>query len=136
MRRVLLVCLLLGPAAQAQEIACPKFYPYEDTVISDVPSQHSGKGVLKKQELSGASWMAGDFNDSFGEMVGQGDKVKGGVNVTVPTFAKWFVCWYGGGRSVAWWEELKPGTTTAGNCRIQIRKRIGRDPMDIRLVCR
>lgn len=136
MRRLLFVCLLLGPAAQAQEISCPKFYPAEDTGLADVPYQHSGKGVLKKQALSGASWMAGDFNDSFGEMAGRDDKVKGGVDIAVPTSAKWFVCWYGGGRSVAWWEEMKPGFTKAGNCKIQIRNGTGRDPMDIKLVCR
>jgi|AraplaDrversion2_2_1032049.scaffolds.fasta_scaffold00723_40 hypothetical protein len=136
MKRLLLVCLIFGTVAQAQEISCPKFYPFEDTVLGEVPYQHSGKGVLKRQELSGANWMAGDFNDTFGEMIGQSDKVKGGVDISVPSFAKWFVCWYGKGEAVAWWEELKPGANKAGTCKIQIRNKTGRDPMDIKLVCR
>src|SRR5438067_6761356 len=111
MKRLLIVCLLFAPAAKAQEISCPKFYPWQDTVLPEVPYRHNGKGVLNKQELSGAYWMAGEFNDTFGEMVGEAVKVKGGVDIAVPTFAKWFVCWYGGGRAVAWWEELKPDTT-------------------------
>jgi hypothetical protein len=135
MKRLLLICLFIVPAAQAQEISCPKFYPSEDAILTSVPYQHSGKGVLKKQELSGANWMAGDFNDTFGEMAGGSDKVKGGMDITVPTVAKWFVCWYGGGRTVGWWEELKPGAIK-GRCKIRVRNKIGRDPMDIKLVCK
>jgi hypothetical protein len=135
MKRLLLAVLLLTPVVRAQDISCPKFYPSEDTMLTEVPYRHSGKGILKKQELSGASWMGGDFNDTLGEMAGGSEKVKGGVDITIPTFAKWFVCWYGGGRGVAWWEELKP-SATKGNCRIQIRDKTGRDPMDIKLVCR
>jgi len=136
MKISLLGCLLLSAVAQAQEIACPKFYPSEDFVFADASYQHGGKGVLKKQELSGASWMGGDFNDTFGEMTGGIKKVKGGMETSVPTFAKWFVCWYGGGRAVAWWQELKPERVKAGNCRIQLRDKTGRDPMDARLVCK
>jgi hypothetical protein len=136
MKRLLFICLLFSAAARAQEISCPKFYPWADTVLGEVPYQHSGKGVLKKQELSGANWMAGDFNDTLGEMIGDSTRVKGGVDIVVPTFAKWFVCWYGGGSAVAWWEELKPGMTKAGKCKIQIRDKTGRDPMDIKLVCK
>lgn len=136
MRKLLLVCLLFSPVTQAQDISCPKFYPSEDTVLAELPYQHNGKGVLKKQELSGAGWMAGDFDDTLGEMDGGSEKVKGGVDIAVSTTAKWFVCWYGGGRAVAWWEELKPGANKAGNCKIQIRNKVGRDPMDIKLVCK
>lgn len=136
MKRLFFVCVVFSTAAQAQEISCPKFYPFEDTALAEVPYQHSGKGILKKQELSGANWMGGDFNDTFGEMAGKRDKVKGGVDVPVPGFAKWFVCWYGGGQAVAWWEALKPDAHKSGNCKIQIRDKIGRDPMDIKLVCK
>jgi hypothetical protein len=136
MKRLLVACLLFSTGAQAQEISCPKFYPFEDTVLAEIPYRHSGKGVIKKQELSGANWMAGEFNDTFGEMIGAREKVKGGVDVSVPSFAKWFVCWYGKGQTVAWWEELKPGANKAGNCKIQIRDKIGHDPIDIKLVCK
>jgi hypothetical protein len=136
MKKLLLLCLMFAAAAQAQEIVCPKFYPWEDTVLAEVPYQHTGKGVIKKQELSGANWMGGDFNDTFGEMAGGTDKVKGGVDIAVPTFAKWFVCWYGGGRAVTWWEELKPDTTKGKNCKIEVRNKVGRGPMDARLVCK
>jgi hypothetical protein len=138
MKKLLFAWLILAPAAQAQaqDISCPKFYPSEDTVLAETPHQFSGKGVLKKQELSGANWMGGDFNDSFGEMAGGSVKVRGGVDIAVPGFAKWFVCWYGGGRAVAWWAELTPATVNAGKCRIQLRNKTGRDPMDARLVCK
>jgi hypothetical protein len=98
--------------------------------------QHNGKRVLKKQALSNAGWMGAGFNDTSGEMAGGKDKVKGGVDIAVPTFAKWFVCWYGGGRAVAWWEELKPETMNARECKIQIRNETSREPMDIKLVCK
>lgn len=120
----------MSAAAQAQEITCPKFYPSEDAI------QQDGQGVLKKQALSGASWMGGDFNDTFGEMAGGSKKVKGGTDTAVPTFAKWFVCWYGGGRAVAWWQALRPDIVKAGICTIQLRDKTGRDPMNARLVCK
>jgi hypothetical protein len=135
-RLLLLASLLVVSVAQAQEIACPKFYPAEDTVLNEVPYQHSGKGSVRKQELSGAGWMAGAFNDTFGEMAGGSVKVKGGVDIAVPTFATWFVCWYGGGRAVAWWEELKPGILKGKDCQIQVRNKTSRDPMNIRLICK
>jgi hypothetical protein len=136
MKRLLLVSLLFVPTAQAQNISCPKFYPSEDIVLAEVPHQLHGKGMLKKQELSGASWMGGEFNDTFGEMAGGRVKVRGGEDIPVPGFAKWFVCWYGGGRSVAWWEELKPDTLKGKDCTIRTRNRTSRSPMDIKLVCR
>jgi len=136
MKRILLACVLVGSSVQAQEISCPKFYPSEDTVLGETPFQHTGKGVLRKQELTSAGWMGGSFNDTAGEMTGGSDNVKGGADITVPAFAKWFVCWYGGGRAIAWWEELKPDTMKAKNCKIQIRNKTGRDPMDIKLVCK
>jgi hypothetical protein len=80
--------------------------------------------------------MGGEFNDTFGEMAGGVDKVKGGVDIVVPTFARWFVCRYGGGRTVAWWEALKLDTSSSKDCKIQIRNKLGRDPMDIKLVCK
>jgi hypothetical protein len=136
MKTLLLLCLLFVAAAQAQDIACPKFYPSEDTVLAEVPYQHTGKGVIKKQELSGANWTGGDFNDTFGEMAGGTDKVKDGVDIAVPTSAKWFVCWYGGGSAVAWWEELKLDRSKAKKCKIEVRNKVGRDPMDAKLMCK
>lgn len=135
MKTLFFACLLVSAAAQAQEISCPRFYPSEDVILADVPSRHGGKGVLKKQELSGAGWMGGDFNDTFGEMAGGTNKVKGGTDTAVPSFAKWFVCWYGGGRAVAWWQELRPETVKAGNCKIQLRDKTSRDPLEARLMC-
>jgi hypothetical protein len=136
MRKILLAWVFVASAVQAQEISCPKFYPSEDTVLTGTPYQHSGTGVLKNQELSSAGWMGGGFNDTYGEMAGGSDRVKGGADIVVPTFARWFVCWYGGGRAVAWWEELKPDTVNAGSCKIRLRNKIGSDPMDIKLVCK
>lgn len=136
MKRFLFFYLVFTSGAQAQEIPCPKFYPWDDTVLAEVPYQHNGKGVVAKQELSGANWMGGDFNDTFGEMAGGVEKVNGGVDISVPKFAKWLVCWYGSGRAVAWWEALKLDNSPAKSCKIQIRNKVGRDPMDARLVCK
>jgi len=136
MKISLLAYLFLSTAAQAQEIVCPRFYPSADVIVSDVSYQQGGKGVFKKQALSGASWMGGEFNDTFGEMAGGSKKVKGGTDTAVPTFAKWFVCWYGNGRAVAWWQELRPEFVKAGNCKVQLRDKAGRDLMDARLVCK
>lgn len=136
MKTVFFTCLLVSAGAAAQEISCPKFYPAEDVMLPVASPQQGAKGILKKQALSGASWMGGDFNDTFGEMAGGSKKVKGGMDTAIPGFAKWFVCWYGGGRAVAWWQELKPEVVKAGNCKIQIRDKASRDPMDARLVCR
>jgi hypothetical protein len=135
MKKLLLACLILAPAAQAQVFECPKFYPWQDTVMAEVPYKHNGKGVVRKQELFGANWMGGDFNDTFGEMQGPPTKkVKGGVDIVVPTFARWLVCDYGGG--ISWWEELKLDKNKAQSCVMQVRDKVGRDPMDIKLVCK
>ncbi len=136
MKTVLFACLLVSAGAQAEEISCPKVYPAEDVMLPDATPQQSAKGILKKQVLSGASWMGGEFNDTFGEMAGGSKKVEGGMDTAVPTFARWFVCWYGGGRAVAWWQELRPELVKAGNCTIRLRDKGGRDPMDARLVCK
>jgi hypothetical protein len=135
---LLFACLALSSSAQAQEIACPKFYPWEDTVIAAVPYQHNGQGVVEKQELSGASAMGSSYNvkPPIEFRGGPETKVKGGTDIVMPTDTKWFVCWYGLGRSAAWWEELKhdPGKVKA--CVMKIREKAGRDPMDIKFVCR
>ena len=60
-------------------------------------------------------------------------KVKGGRDLAVPSFAKWMVCSYDGG--VTWWEALKPETVKDNRCVIQVRNKIGRDPMDIKMRC-
>jgi hypothetical protein len=61
-------------------------------------------------------------------------KVKGGVDIVVPTFARWLVCDYGGG--ISWWEELKLDKNKTHSCVMQVRDKVGRDPMDIKLVCK
>jgi hypothetical protein len=135
MRRLILVCLILTPAIKAQEFECPKFYPSQDTVLTEVPYKHNGKGVVAKAELHGATWMGGDFNDRFGVMQGPPEKkVKGGVDVDVPTFARWLVCDYGGG--VRWWEELKLDNKKVKECTMQVRNKVDGNPMDVKLACK
>lgn len=134
MKRLFLALALVAPVASAQEISCPKFYPWQDSLLSEVPYQHKGKGLVRKQELSGASWMGGELGDTSGEMVGGVTRVKGGRDIAVPSFARWMVCWYGDG--VAWWEELNPAAIKGDKCVIQVRDKTGRDPMDIKMTCR
>ncbi|MDK6077948.1 hypothetical protein [Massilia varians] len=134
MKRLLLALLFVAPGAPAQEISCPKFYPSQDAALPEVPYEHKGKGLVRRQELTGANWMGGELGDTSGEMVGGVTKVKGGRDLAVPSFARWMVCSYGGG--VSWWEELKPETVKGDRCVIQVREKVGRDPMDAKMVCK
>jgi hypothetical protein len=136
MKRLLFSCLLLGSTAQAQVFECPKFYPWQDTVLPEVPYKHNGKGVVAKRELTSASVMQDEFNKPWGELYGSGEKkVKGGVDIDFPADVTWFVCWYGDGRSIAWWEELKLNRAAVRGCTMQIRDD-HRNPKDIKLVCK
>ena len=76
MTKLLFACLILAPAAQAQEVSCPKFYPWQDTVLTEVPYRHNGKGVVPKQELSGASAMGSPFNAAYPPIEFQGGDYK------------------------------------------------------------
>lgn len=135
MRKIVFAFAVLSPLAQAQVFDCPKFYPSQDTVMAEVPYKHNGKGIVKKAELFGGSWMGGDFNDTFGEMQGPPPtKVKGGTDTVVPTFAKWLVCDYGGG--ISWWEELKLDKNKIKGCIMHVRAKTGSDPTDVKLVCK
>jgi hypothetical protein len=136
MSRLLFTCLLFGSAAQAQVYECPKFYPWQDTVLAEVPYKHNGKGVVAKRELVSASVMQDEFNKPWGELYGSGEKkVRGGVDIDFPRDITWFVCWYGDGRQVAWWEELKLDQSKVQGCTMQIRDD-HRNPKDIKLVCK
>jgi hypothetical protein len=138
MKKLLLVLMTFVPIAQADEVDCPKFYPSEDTVLTEVPYRHNGKGIVAKQELSGASAMGSPYNfkppmEFHG---GHVNKVKGGTDIEMPLDTRWFVCYYGKGTTVAWWEELKHDPDKIKNCTIKIRDKVGRDPMDIKFVCK
>lgn len=133
MKRLLLIASLLAGNAQSQEFSCPKFYPWQDTVQAEVPYGHHGKGVVAKNELRDAGVFWGDFNRSAEVHGGPGRKVKGGSDTAFPR-ADWLVCWYGPGQAIAWWEELKLAKGVRG-CTLQLRDG-GRDPMDVKLVCK
>jgi hypothetical protein len=131
--RALLFACLVAPAAHAQVIECPKFYPWQDTPIAEVPHQHKGKGFVAKTKLTGAGMYAGDINGQ-GELHGEEQKVKGGWDVRHGFAAvdqKWLVCSYGSGQ-VTWWEQLDAKVTS---CMLQTREG-GRDPMDIKATCK
>lgn len=134
MRGQLLACLVLVSAAQAQEIECPKFYPWQDTALTEVPYGHAGKGVVKKRELSGAAVMVDDFNMPGDLHGGDQRKVPGGVDIQFPADATYFVCYYGD-RTIAWWEKLKHDPKKVKGCTLKMRDKVGRDPMNIRFVC-
>jgi hypothetical protein len=136
MRILLLACLILASTANAQEIECPKFYPWEDTVLAEVPYKHTGKGVVAREELSSASAMWGDFNNPAEFHGGPENKVKGGTDIVMPPNSAWFVCWYGRGRTIGWWEQLKHDPDKVKGCTMKIRNKVGRDPMDIKFVCK
>lgn len=135
MKRLLFILLCLPLAASATEVQCPKFYPWEDTLLAEVPYKHSGKGVVAREELSSASAMWGDFNTPAEYRGGPERKVKGGFDVVMPPTTRWLVCWYGKGRTVSWWEELKHDPKRVKQCVLKIRDKSGSDPMDIRFTC-
>lgn len=133
MRTFLLACLLVAPVVQAQVSECPKFYPSKDTLLTEVPYKHIGKGVVVKAELSGAGVYSGDFNGNMQIAPADVKKVKGGTDSYFMP-ANWLVCDYGGG--ISWWEELKLNQDKTQACVLQVRNKVGRDPMDIKLICK
>lgn len=132
MRKLLFVCLLLGPAAQAQVIECPKFYPWEDTALAVAPPNHKGKGLVGKTSLDGATLTIGAVNNGT-ELRGDIKKVKGGrtVEYHMTDGPKWFVCHYG--RDVAWWEELD---NKVSRCKLEIKNKNSEGMMDATLTCK
>lgn len=133
MRGYLLFLLALAPHVHGQQIECPKFYPSEDTVLTEVPYRHQGKGLVAKARLRGASTFLGEFNGRT-ELRGLRKDVKGGFDVHhgfSPGDPKWLVCTYGAG-DISWWEQLDSKFT---NCRLSVRES-GDNPLDIRMTCR
>src|SRR3569832_1796253 len=104
MKKLILFAFVSVTNADAQVVECPKFYPWQDTLVNEVPYQHNGKGVVKKKELSKASGFGGEFNE-VNELQGIRKEVKDGYDVHLPLITKWLVCSYGD--NVQWWEELK-----------------------------
>lgn len=130
--RALLLALLVAPAVQAQVIECPKFYPWQDTKLAEVPHQHKGAGFVSKAKLSGAGMYTGELNGQ-GELMGDGKKVKGGWDVEYGfgLEPKWLVCSYGSSGEIRWWEQIDPKAT---RCTLTMREG-GRAPMDAKLTC-
>lgn len=124
-------CWFLLYSAQAQTVECPKFYPWEDTTIPEVPYQHRGKGLVKRQQITGAGAFVGEMN-GHGEIQGGRADVKGGYDIELPLAIRWFVCEYGD--NIRWWEELKLGPNVK-SCTIQVREN-KKYPMDAKLVCK
>lgn len=133
MNKLILTSLLLASTAHAQGIECPKFYPWQDTPLSEVPHEHKGKGIVAKAKLTGASMYAGEMGGQ-GELHGDRKKVRGGWDVQygfAPRDARWLVCSYGGG-DITWWEQL---STKATRCKLEVRE-TGGDPMSAKLACK
>jgi hypothetical protein len=135
--KILLIaaCLIFSTHVHAQVHECPKFYPWQDTVLAEVPYQHHGKGLVKKRQLSGASVMIDEFNKPGELHGGERKQVKGGVDIDYPANITWFVCYYGEGSDISWWEELKLNHSKVQGCTVQIRDD-HRNPKDIKLVCK
>jgi hypothetical protein len=133
MKACLLILLAVAPAVRAQVVECPKFYPWQDTVLAEVPYGHKGKGMVTKERLTGAGLTVGEFNGG-GDMQGLRKNVKGGHEVDYGTIdgPKWLVCAYGPG-NVTWWEQLD---SKKAACRLQVRERNTKGMMDATLTCK
>ena len=131
--RAVLLALLVAPVVQAQVVDCPKFYPWQDTALAEVPYQHKGKGIVVKAKLSGAAMYIGEMGGQ-GELEGDIREVKGGRNVTYGfgPEPKWLVCYYGSSGDVRWWEQIESRVTS---CIVRIRDG-GRNPMDVTATCK
>lgn len=125
--------MILAPAAQAQVLECPKFYPWQDTVLTEVPYNHTGKGLVPKGRLAGAGLTIGEFNGG-GDIQGDRKQVKGGweVDFGVLRGRKWFVCHYEPGNT-SWWEQLDDKETA---CKLKIVTKNSEGMMDATLRCK
>lgn len=135
MRFALFACLILTSAAQAQVVDCPKFYPSQDTVLSEVPYQHNGKGLVHKGRLSGAAMSEGEFNgDAMSIMHGLRTETKGGWEEDFPKFrgGKWLICYYEPG-NISWWEQLGDQPRA---CRLKVSKKNSEGVMEATLTCK
>lgn len=135
MRVGLFLCLIFGPAAHAQVIECPKFYPWQDTVLSEVPEGHKGKGLVLKGRLAGAGMSEGEFNGGAISVIhGLRKDTKGGWEVDFPGFRgpKWFVCYYEPG-NISWWEQLD---NKEADCKLKVVKKNSEGMMDATLTCK
>lgn len=133
MKKILFAYLIVGPAAQAQVIECPKFYPWQDTPLTEVPYRHKGKGIVARRPLSDASAFAGEFNGAS-ELQGVRKDVKGGYDVQLPGVTKWFVCYYGEGRDISWWEQIDDSKIT--RCTLRVRNKNSEGMMDATMTCK
>jgi hypothetical protein len=131
--RALVLAALVAPAVQAHVVECPKFYPWQDTPLAEVPYRHKGQGFVARSVLRGAVMYTGEINGKA-ELVGDARKMKDGREVAYgfePGESKWLVCSYGDG-SVTWWEQMDPKATS---CLVRTRDG-GRDPMGVKATCR
>lgn len=135
MKWSLLASLVVASSAQAQVIECPKVYPSQDTVLSEVPYQHKGKGLVHKAKLSGAAMSEGEFNgDAMSIMHGLSKETKGGWEEEFPKFRapKWLICYYEPG-NISWWEEV--GSEPVA-CKLKVTTRNAEGTMDAVLTCK
>jgi len=141
MSKLLFVALLLPAAVQAQVVECPKFYPWQDTSLAEVPYGHKGVGNLSKAPLmSGSMWGREPRREGV-ELIGETKKVKGGFDTRYafgPDEDKWFACWYGKDGIVQWWEKMDKTST---NCVVEVRTTVARtdypnDPVSVKATCK
>ena len=103
MKKTLAILLLLAPAARAQVIECPKFYPSQGTQIVDTPYMHDGHGFIARAQLRGAGMYTGEPGGQD-ELQGDRRRAVSGWDVQ-HSFAggdrKWLVCFYGSGE-ITW----------------------------------
>lgn len=131
MRTALLLLVALAPHEHAQVVECPKFYPWEDTVLAEAPYRHQGKGVVAKGRLRGASLSRRVQRP--GGTAGHAQRREGRIRRAVRVCdgeSKWLVCTYGGG--IAWREQLDSKVTS---CKLSVRE-AGTDPLDIKIACK
>lgn len=135
MRPALLLCLALAPAARAQVIECPKFYPSGNTALAETPYRHAGQGFVARAQLRGAGMYTGEANGRE-ELQGEVREVKGGWEARHGFAAgdrKWLVCSYGAGGDIIWWERIDPKVT---RCTLQVHNAGSGNPMDAKATCK
>ena len=134
MKKLLFAAISLVSYAHAQVIDCPTFYPLNDTMLTDIPPQHKGKGMVSQQQLSGAGFTIGEFNGG-GDLQGLRKEVKGGYEIDFGMPGpglKWFVCFYGKNGSTKWWEQLD---SKEASCKLKVVNKNSKGLMTATLTC-
>jgi len=130
MRTILLACLIVCPAVEAQVLECAKFYTGND---DQAPALRSRK-VADKARLVSAGVTVDDPNGG-GDLHGDIQDVKGGwiAEYSVPSGPKFFVCTYGDRYNLRSWKQLDEKVSY---CKLVVKDKNSKGMMEATITCK